>query len=132
MPAQNSLESSLFFVTALVLLFGLIYSAMLRSLIDVDEIKASLAEKVDLSLEPTSGVFAEEVVVQPLHERIKELCDSSPAGEIVSTLLLGRANTSVLSSFLLPPSATTPHHISRALCLHMRSRLPLSYVWSKA
>ena len=126
LPAQNSLESCLFFVTTLVLLFGLIYSALLRSLIDVDEIKASLPGKVDVSLEPTSGVVVEEVAVQPLHERIKELCDSSTAGEIVSTLLLGCANTSTLSSFLPPPRLQFTSHVP---CSHVC--LPLSYAWSR-
>ena len=109
-----------------VLLFGLIYSALLRSLIDVDEIKASLPGKVDVSLEPTSGVVVEEVAVQPLHERIKELCDSSTAGEIVSTLLLGCANTSTLSPFLPPPRLQFTSHVP---CSHVC--LPLSYAWSR-
>ena len=35
--AQNALESCLFFSTALVLVLGIVYTALLRSLIDVDD-----------------------------------------------------------------------------------------------
>ena len=85
--AQNSLESALFFVTALVLLFGIIYSALLRSLINVDLEDTITKPEVNAETEPASGEVTEEEVtssVPPLHERINALCASSISGEIVS------------------------------------------------